>query len=210
MHAIALESFATRPQPVERPVVSELTERDDLLEQDAIERVRGGDSAAYAFLVTRYMKRAMSIAWGIVRNAHDAEDLTQDAFVRAFENIGSFRAGEPFGPWVYRIVTNLSLDLVKHRKRVRHEEVTDVHATTRRDAADVLAASSEIAQRIDAAIDSLPEMQRLVARLSLVEQFDHGEIAAITGLSEGTVRSHLSLARRKLKDMLQDLYREER
>jgi RNA polymerase sigma-70 factor (ECF subfamily) len=210
MHAIALESFAPRPQPVERPVVSELTERDDLLEQDAIERVRGGDSAAYAFLVTRYMKRAMSIAWGIVRNAHDAEDLTQEAFVRAFENIGSFRAGEPFGPWVYRIVTNLSLDLVKHRKRVRHEEFTDVHATARRDAADVLAASSEIAQRIDAAIDSLPEMQRLVARLSLVEQFDHGEIAAITGLSEGTVRSHLSLARRKLKDMLQDLYREER
>lgn len=192
-----------------RPIVDEAGERDDSLEQEAIERVRGGDAAAYAFLVSRYMKRTMSIAWGIVRNAHDAEDLTQEAFVRAFEKIGSFRAGEPFGPWVYRIVTNLALDVVKHRKRVRHEEVADVHATSRTDAADVIAASGQIARRIDAAIESLPEMQRLVARLSLVEELEHTEIAQITGLSEGTVRSHLSLARRKLRDMLQDIYREE-
>jgi RNA polymerase sigma-70 factor (ECF subfamily) len=63
-----------------------------------------------------------------------------------------------------------------------------------------------LSQRIDAAIESLPENQRMVARLYLVEQFDHAEIASMMNLSEGTVRSHLSLARRKLKEQLSDLY----
>jgi RNA polymerase sigma factor, sigma-70 family len=210
MFAHRLESFATKPQPVNRPIVDDLKSGDDLIEQQAIERVRSGDSAAYSFLLSRHVKRTMSIAWGIVRNADDAEDLTQEAFVRAFEKIGSFRPGEPFGPWIYRIVTNLALDLVKHRKRVRQEKVTDVHTTSRRDSADVRAESGEIARHIDEAIESLPEMQRLVARLSLVEELGHAEIASMTGLSEGTVRSHLSLARRKLREMLHDVYREER
>ncbi|HVR41545.1 MAG TPA: sigma-70 family RNA polymerase sigma factor, partial [Thermoanaerobaculia bacterium] len=76
----------------------------------------------------------------------------------------------------------------------------------RRDDADLGAQSNEIASRVDAAIESLPEMQRIVARLHLVEQFEHAEIAAMTGLSDGTVRSHLSHARRKLKEQLADLY----
>jgi RNA polymerase sigma-70 factor, ECF subfamily len=66
--------------------------------------------------------------------------------------------------------------------------------------------SNEIGRRIDTAIESLPEMQRIVARLHLVEQFEHPEIAAMMNLSEGTVRSHLSLARKKLREQLADLY----
>jgi RNA polymerase sigma-70 factor (ECF subfamily) len=66
--------------------------------------------------------------------------------------------------------------------------------------------TNEIAQRIDAAIEELPEMQRIVARLHLVEEFDHQEIAGMMDLSEGTVRSHLSLARKKLREKLADLY----
>ena len=148
----------------------------------------------------------VSIAWGIVRNAHDAEDLAQEAFVKAYQTIGRFKVGQPFGPWIYRIVTNLALDVVKHRKRFRQEELRDVEPAARRDEADLPARSNELAGRIDDAIESLPEMQRIVARLYLVEEFGHAEIAAMTGLSEGTVRSHLSLARGKLKDRLSDLY----
>jgi len=179
---------------------------DDPLERRAIDQVKAGDAGAYHYLVSKYTKRVASIAWNIVRNAADAEDLAQEAFVKAYESMGRFRANEPFGPWIYRIVTNLSLDVVKHRTRFRHEELDAAAPAARRDSADLHATSNEIAQRVDAALESLPEMQRVVARLSLVENFDHAEIAKMMKLSEGTVRSHLSLARAKLRQQLADLY----
>ena len=175
-------------------------------EQELIRRSQSGDTRAYDALVSHYLGRVISIAWGIVRNAQDAEDLAQEAFVSAYQNIGRFRTGEPFGPWISRIVTNRALDVMKHRTRVRHVELVDNEPANRRDQADVNAASRDIARRIDTALDELPEMQRLVARLHLVDELDHQEIAAITGLSDGTVRSHLSLARTKLKQKLADLY----
>src|SRR5437667_464129 len=97
----------------------------DRIEQRAMAAVKSGDAASYDYLVSKYMKRVVSIAWDIVRNAHDAEDLAQEAFVKAFQTIERFKQGEPFGPWIYRIVTNLSLDVVKHRQRFRHEELSD-------------------------------------------------------------------------------------
>ena len=179
---------------------------DDPLEARVIARVQDGDAEAYDTLVSKYLPRVVAIAWGVVRNAHDAEDLAQEAFVRAYQNIGRFRTAEPFGPWIGRIVTNLALDVLKHRRKFRHEELAGTEPATRRDDADVMAASNDIGARIDAAIEELPEMQRLVARLHLVEEMEHAEIAAITGLSDGTVRSHLSHARAKLKEKLADLY----
>jgi len=178
----------------------------DSIEQRAIAAVKSGDAGAYDYLVTKYMKRVVSIAWGIVRNAHDAEDLAQEAFVKAFQTIGRFKSGEPFGPWIYRIVTNLSLDVVKHRQRFRHEEIQDSLPASRGDRADLAAVVNELARRIDEALESLPDMQRIVARLYLVEHFEHSEIARMTSLSEGTIRSHLSLARAKLREKLADLH----
>ncbi|MEA2237785.1 MAG: polymerase sigma-70 factor, subfamily [Thermoanaerobaculia bacterium] len=179
---------------------------EDPIEARAIAAVKAGDASPFDYLVSKYTKRVLSIAWGIVRNGTDAEDLAQEAFVKAYENIRRFKTGEPFGPWIYRIVTNLGLDLIKHRKRFRHEEITDAAPAERRDRADLPAIANELAERIDHAIESLPEMQRIVARLYLVEQFSHTEIAAMTALTEGTVRSHLSLARGKLKEKLADLH----
>ncbi|MFA6956823.1 MAG: sigma-70 family RNA polymerase sigma factor [Thermoanaerobaculia bacterium] len=180
----------------------------DPLERRAVEAVRRGEPGGYDYLVSKYSRRALSIAWGIVRDAADAEDLVQEAFVRAYEKIGRFREGEPFGPWLYRIVTNLALDLVRHRTKFpatpveSHEERGELRAASRE--------WSDTASRIDRAIESLPEMQRVVARLFIVEEFEHAEIAAMTGLAEGTVRSHLSHARKKLQEALKDLREESR
>lgn len=186
--------------------VDRTTTDADPIEQQAIVALKEGDADSYDYLVSKYMKRVVSIAWGIVRNAHDAEDLAQEAFVKAFQTIGRFKTGEPFGPWIYRIVTNLALDVLKHRQRFRHEEISDSVPASRGDRADLPAVVNELGRRIDAAIESLPEMQRIVARLFLVEHFEHWEIAAMIGLSEGTVRSHLSLARGKLRERLADIY----
>jgi RNA polymerase sigma-70 factor (ECF subfamily) len=209
--AIILEGSARALPILDRPTrgVMEAASphpKDDPLERRAIEQVKAGDRGAYDYLVSKYHKRVVSIAWNIVRNPHDAEDLAQEAFVKAFENIGRFRTGEPFGPWIFRIVTNLALDVIKHRSRFRHEELDSAEPAARRDDADLAAAAGEIAERIDRALESLPEMQRIVARLSLVEDFDHSEIAKMMRLSEGTVRSHLSLARKKLREQLADMY----
>jgi RNA polymerase sigma-70 factor (ECF subfamily) len=179
---------------------------EDPLEARVIARVQDGDAEAYDTLVSKYLPRVVAIAWGVVRNAHDAEDLAQEAFVKAYQNIGRFRTGEPFGPWIGRIVMNLALDVVKHRRKFRHEELAGTETAARRDNADVMAVSNDLGARIDAAIEELPEMQRLVARLHLVEEMEHAEIATITGLSDGTVRSYLSHARTKLKEKLADLY----
>jgi len=179
---------------------------DDPLEAHVITRVQNGDTGAYDYLVSKYLRRVVSIAWSIVRSPQDAEDLGQEAFVKAYQSIGRFRTTESFGPWIYRIVTNLALDVMKHRRKFRHEEIGETERAARRDDAELPAMSNEIAARIDAAIEELPEMQRLVARLHLVEELENAEIAAMTGLTDGTVRSHLSHARAKLKDKLADLY----
>lgn len=181
---------------------------DDPREARAIARVQQGQAEEYGYLVSKYLRRVVGIAYGVVRNAHDAEDLAQEAFVKAFQSIGRFRAGDSFGPWIYRIVTNTALDAMKHRNRFRHETIAETEPAARRDDATLPAMSNEIAQRIDAAIEELPDMQRIVARLHLVEEFDHDEIAAMMELSDGTVLSHLSLARKKLREKLADLYDE--
>ncbi len=140
----------------------------DPIEQTSIAALKQGDAGSYDYLVSKYMKRVVSIAWSIVRNSHDAEDLAQEAFVKAFQTIGRFKSEEPFGPWIYRIVTNLALYVMKHRQRFRHEEIGESYPAARGDRADLPATSNELARRIDEAIESLPEMQRIVARLYLV------------------------------------------
>jgi RNA polymerase sigma-70 factor (ECF subfamily) len=176
---------------------------DDYEELRAIDAARSGDTDAFDLLVCRYSRRVLSVVWNIVRDPTAAEDIAQDAFVRAWENLPRFRSGERFGPWIYRIATNLAIDAVRRRVR-RGEQSIDEEAV-----ADFAVRPDEfsgIAARIDDALESLPEMQRIVARLHLVEEFDHAEIAEMTGLSQGTVRSHLSYARRKLQEKLRDLY----
>ena len=187
-------------------MTDEPARQDDPLESIAIAAVKRGDRSAYDYLAGKYMKRVMSIAWGVVRNAADAEDLAQEAFVKAYQSIDRFRTGQPFGPWIYRIVTNLSLDVMKHRTKFRDVELSGDEPASRRDGAELAAITGEMGERIDRAMESLPEMQRIVARLFLVEGFEHPEIAAMMGVSEGTVRSHLSLARKRLREQLADVY----
>ena len=172
----------------------------DPFERRAIAAVRDGDPNAYDYLVSKYAKRVLGIAVGLVRNRHDAEDLAQEAFVRAFRSMDRFRTADSFGPWIFRIVTNLSLDLLRSQKR-SVEEPGDMERGYEENQLE----ARERAARIDAAMESLPRMQRVVARLYLVEEFSHGEIASMTGLSEGTIRSHLSHARARLQEALRDL-----
>lgn len=173
---------------------------EDPVEADAIERARSGDNDAFDLLVGRWSRRVVSLAWTITGSADAAEEIAQETFVRAWERIGRFRSGASFGPWILRIATNLAIDHLRHRKRF--ETFESEMEGLRTDSPHVRAEASEAAMRIGKAIAALPEMQRVVAQLFLVEEYDHEEIAAMTGLSRGTVRSHLSIARGKLREAL--------
>jgi RNA polymerase sigma-70 factor (ECF subfamily) len=177
----------------------------DIHELNALRSIRNGSPSGYDYLVAKYMRRTMAICWSVVKNEADAEDLAQEAFVRAYQKIGAMKSDDAFAPWLFRIATNLCLDFLRRKGRFREEELEDTHASPMR--SDGIP-TEDVAAAIDRALASLPDMQRIVATLYLVEEFSHAEIAAMMKLNEGTVRSHLSLARRKLQVQLRDLFEE--
>jgi RNA polymerase sigma-70 factor (ECF subfamily) len=173
-------------------------------EADAVEAFRNGDVGGLEWLATRYMRDAVAIARGLLKRQPDAEDVAQDAFVRAWKKREQFRTGERFGPWLNRIVTTIALDLLKHHRRRREEEIDVTHPVAIHLQPEAVANGRQVAERIAEAIDGLPPMQRTVASLFIVEELEHAEIAEMLALSEGTVRSHLSLARRRLRETLKE------
>ena len=179
---------------------------EDPIEARAIAAVKTGDAAAYDYPVPQYMRRDVSIAPALGRNAAVPDALAPEASVQAFGTSRPCITHEPAGPGLLREAAHLRLHVSSPPQPHPPRPITDAAPAERRDRADLPAIANELAERIDRGIESLPEMQRMVARLYLVEEFGHSEIAKMTGLSEGTVRSHLSLARGKLKEKLADLH----
>ena len=175
-------------------------------EISATNAFRRGDSAAFDWLAMRYLGKAKSAARHFMRNASDAEDLAQDAFVRAWDYREHLIAGRRFGPWLLQIVRNLAIDLLRRRSCVPHEDLRATYPTTRLDWPDTIANARLLAERIRRAMKGLPLTQRTVALLYLQYGFRHSEIARMTSLSEGTVRSHLSIARKRLRVALSDCH----
>jgi RNA polymerase sigma-70 factor, ECF subfamily len=180
-------------------------DRSPFNEITAADAFRNGDAAGFDWLADRYLAKASRVANGILRSAEDAEDLAHEAFVKAWDQRHRLIAGREFGPWLMRIVRNLALDLLRHRRCVKLEplELTSMGPLT--DRPDTLAYGRLLAGRIREAFEHLPPRQRTVASLYLVYGFRHSEIARMTSLPEGTVRSHLSVARKRLRRELSDV-----
>jgi RNA polymerase sigma-70 factor (ECF subfamily) len=171
-------------------------------EPQLVERARSGDREAFGILVSRYADQAFAVAYGFLQHAQDSEDLVQDAFIRALERIDSLGRGSAFGPWFYRLLVNAALNRRKYLARRRTE---DVPATAR--SQDSPAADSDRAdlrRRLAGALGSLPGDLETVVILHDLEGFTHPEIAGILGIPEGTCRSHLSRARRMLRETLKE------
>jgi RNA polymerase sigma-70 factor (ECF subfamily) len=166
---------------------------------------RNGDVAGFDWLAARYLNKASRVARGIVRSADDAEDLAHEAFVRAWDQRQRLIVGREFGPWLMRIVRNLALDLLRHRRCVKLEPIEINRMAPLTDGPDTRAHGRLLGGRIREAFEHLPPRQRTVASLYLVYGFRHAEIARMTSLPEGTVRSHLSVARKRLRLELADV-----
>ena len=148
---------------------------------------------------------AYRVARGVLRNDADAEDVAQEALLRAYRRFDGLRDAQRFRAWLVRIVFRLALDRARAAKR-REVRETEWARPARRPApatAEELAASSEFQAHFDRALDALPEKLRLVLLLAAMEGHTLEEVAAMLGLPVGTVKSRLFAGRKKLAEKLQ-------
>jgi len=162
-----------------------------------------GDADAYAALVERYGGRVYNIALRITGDADAAADCAQDAFIRAYRALHRYDPALPFGPWIYRIVTNASLNHVQ-RWRAGHAMVEDMpEAAEPEDAGpEALAVGREEVAEVLAALAELSPAYRAALTLRHLQQLSYQEVADALGIPLGTVKTHLHRARAALKARL--------
>ncbi len=178
-----------------------------------VESAAGGDREAQRELFEQHRDVAFAAAVRIVGNHHDALDVVQDAFIKAFARLSGFRRGASFRTWLLRIVTNQALDLLRSRK-VRLAMSLDAGdeddrpitmADGRMPPVGQKLEQQEVADRLSNALESLPAEQRAVFALYATGELTYGEIAEALGIPIGTVMSRLYHARRRLHELLADL-----
>jgi RNA polymerase sigma-70 factor (ECF subfamily) len=173
-------------------------------DREIVRRVRDGDAEALRLLVERYQDRVFALIHGIVRDAHEVEDVAQEVFLKVFTRIAAFDERSQFYTWLYRVAVNAAKDHVK--KRVRRPAVPLDEADALPGAGEgpeARAASNETARLVRAAIDTLPVRYREVLALRELEGLPYDEIAAVLGISIGTVESRLHRARARLRRRLE-------
>jgi RNA polymerase sigma-70 factor (ECF subfamily) len=174
-------------------------------EAAAITRVQAGDTEAFDLLVRRYMRSAFAVAYRVLGHQQDAEDVVQEAFLAALANIGSFDTSRPFGPWLHRIVVTRGLNFRKSRSRRATEDLEEAWMASSAPGPAADAERAGLQATVAAALRRLPERQRTIVQLFELDGFSGAEIAAMLGLSAGTVRWYLHEARQALRGMLAHL-----
>ncbi len=184
-------------------------------EKALIARCKRGDLDAFNELIKKYEKPVYNFAYRLTGRYDDAQDVAQDAFVRVYNAIGSFRGDASFSTWMFRITTNVFLDERKkskaHPTSSLDEYITTEESSMARQIEDpsptpeALTEGMERSQILEQAIQSLPDYQRAMVILYHTEQKSYEEIAEIMDLPIGTVKSRLNRARLALKEKLTPL-----
>ena len=173
-----------------------------MAERDLISRARDGDAGAYAVLVRQHQQLAFRAAYLITRSAEDAEEATQDGFVKAWRALDRFRDGALFRPWLLRIVTNEALNKVRSRKRRRARELAAPLELTA-PAAELAALSAIEAEELATAVYRLPDKYRLAVTYLYLLGLSEAETADALGVAQGTVKSRAARARAMLAEELE-------
>src|SRR2546422_11404128 len=198
-------------EPVEPASGAASTPTDEIV---LVKRARQGELAAYDELVRRYQERIYATVYHMTSNHEDANDLAQEAFIKAFHALKSFKGGSSFYTWVYRIAVNKTINFLKQRKNRAQMSLDDLDFNAEHDP-DLVALISdktprrevhlaELQEKLNAAMQKLSEPHRLVVTLHDVQGLSHEEIAKIMECNIGTVRSRLFYARQQLQAYLSD------
>lgn len=176
-----------------------------------VESVLGGDVNAFETLVLGYEKNVYNLALRMVKNPEDASDMAQEAFIRAYNSLASFRGESKFSVWLYRIVSNVCLDFL--RSRSRHPTVSlsvenDEGEETELDIPDESQSPEALLERrltrdsVRRGLDALSEEYRQILLLREIQGLSYDEIAETLSMELGTVKSRIFRARKKLCDFL--------
>ena len=183
-------------------------------DETLVARVQDGDHRAFDFLVERYKERLYATVYHMTSNHADANDLVQDAFIKAFTSIRSFKRESSFYTWIYRIAINRTLNHLKRGKNRQQFSLDDIdnhiqsdpdfvelmsHVTPRREVG-----LNELQEKLNAALQKLSEDHRAVVVMHDVQGLTHADIGKALHCSEGTVRSRLFYARQQLQGLLAD------
>lgn len=184
-------------------------------ERHLIAAAKDGNVDSFNDLVLAYQDIAYSVAYRLIGDPDAAADATQEAFISAFRKLNQFR-GEHFRSWLLRIVTNACYDELRRRKRRPATSLDALHDVSAVPTADLrlhsehvnpehAAQRSQLSGAIQECIEQLPDDQRAIAILADIEDYPYQEIAVITDVPVGTVKSRLSRARSRLRDCLREV-----
>jgi RNA polymerase sigma-70 factor (ECF subfamily) len=190
------ESVATVPDGA--PLAADVAFDED---SELLDRIGQGDEAAFQLLVQRHIDRGYAIALRIVGNAADAEDVVQDTMLKVWSHRGRWQHGRAkFSTWLYRVISNRCIDL---RRKPRSEDVDAVPemADPQPDASAMIE-RNEVRDLLEAAMQRLPEQQRLAVILSYHENMSNGEIAEVMDTTIAAVESLLKRGRQQLRELL--------
>lgn len=171
------------------------------LDDHLIERMRRNDEGAYRLLVERHIDRAYGLALRILKSQADAEDVVQEAFVKAWLNRDKWQAGRAkFSTWLYRVIVNRCIDL---QRSPRSEWIDDVPepADTAEDCV-VTIQKQQVYSRLEEAVDRLPTQQRAAVLLSYYEEMTNAEIADVMGTTVSATEALLKRGRQRLREIL--------
>ena len=187
-------------------------------EQELIKKVKEKDRNAFNQLVKKYMQRTYAIAYGITHNHHDAEDLSQEAFIKVWNSICSFTGKSSFYTWFYRILVNLCIDHQRKHSFFKIFRPSDSNSNENPEILHVThniwqnsaglenpeknLINKELENKIKNALKKLPAKQKVVFELKYYQGLKFSEIAKILNCSEGTTKSHMFRATKKLQKLL--------
>ena len=172
--------------------------RDDLSDGELVRKAREGDNGAFGTLVSKYMRAAYAVSRSVTGGHQDAEDAVQEAFIVALERLEECRSPDRFSGWFLAIVRNRSRNLVRREILRDTEDVPKGAADTGRTPEQVRE-QTELQERLQSALQRLPQVQREIVLLHDLEGWKHREIAERLELPAGTIRSHLHFARKALR-----------
>jgi RNA polymerase sigma-70 factor (ECF subfamily) len=190
------------------PPVKTMTsaEREAATASALVDAAKAGDGRAFESLVRRYRKRIFALALHITGSASEADDITQEVFLKAFRALAEFEGRSQFFTWVYRMTVNRSLNARRDRAR-RGEELDDprIELAVAVDARSNPSRATELRQtyaRLLRALDSLPVDMRTTVILVSLQGMSHGEVAVVQAVSEGTIAWRMHEARRRLHEAM--------
>lgn len=169
-----------------------------------------GQNDAFDVLIQRYQRQAVAVSYRLLGNINDAWEVSQDAFLKAVTHLDSLKEPDAFGGWLLRIVSNLSLNYRRSRKTRSSVPLDDILGPSQPDSGEASdparsAEGHELGGRLQAALATLPERQRLALTMFTIEQMPQKQVAEALGCSVEAVKWHVFQGRKKLKELLKDV-----